>query len=259
MIGTCALCMKNADLLDSHLIPKWAYRRICENDPAVSRAPVYISDGNAVLSNKQTTGYLLCAECEQRFSTRENYLARLTELKDGRIKLFANITRLDTPERKLASLSKDVDAEQIAYFAASVMWRGCVMIGGCKLGVYEPKFRQYLLDQAPFPHEAIISVGLFEESSDFDTSGWVSEPASQKVGLLWLHGFLLNGLVFRCFIGKTLDKNLHQISLAGPNPKKYISILKPEECNDFLAAVEVAGNAKHRGKLARANYRSGTL
>ena len=251
MIGTCALCKKNADLQDSHLIPKWAYRRVCEADPAGPRAPVNVARGNAVLSNKQTTGYLLCAECEQRFSTREDYLARLTELKKGRISLYGNVTRLDTPERKLASLSKDVDAEQIVYFAASVMWRGCAMTGGCKLGIYEPKFRQYLLDQAPFPREAILSVGLFEESPDFDTRGWVSEPASQKVSLLWLHGFLLDGLVFRCFVGKALNQNLHQVSLAGPNPQKYVSILKPEECNDFLAAVEVAGNAKHRGKLAR--------
>lgn len=251
MIGTCALCMKNADLQNSHLLPKWAYRRICEADPAASQAPVNVVGGNAVLCNKQTTGHLLCAECEQRFSTRENYLARLTELKNGQIKIFGYVTRLDTPERKLASLRKDVDAEQIAYFAASVMWRGCVMTGGCKLGAYEPKFRQYLLDKAPFPKEAIISVGLFEESPDFDTVGWVSEPASQKVGLLWLHGFLLNGLVFRCFVGKAIDQNLRQVSLAGPNPQKYVSILKPEECNDFLAAIEVAGNAKHRGKLAR--------
>lgn len=251
MIGTCTLCRKNADLQNSHLVPKWAYRRICEADPTGSQAPVNVAGGNAVLSNKQTTGYLLCAECEQRFSTRENYLARLTELENGQIKLIGNVTRLDTPERKLASLRKSVDAEQIAYFAASVIWRGCVMTGGCKLGVYEPKFRQYLLNQAPFPREAIISVGLLEASPNFDTRGWASEPASQKVGILWLHEFLLNGLVFRCFVGQALDQNLHQVSLAGPNPQKYVSILKPEECNDFLAAIEVAGNAKHRGKLAR--------
>jgi hypothetical protein len=253
MIGTCALCNKNANLQNSHLIPKWAYRRILENDPEKPRAPVAITDGNAVLSNKQTTAYLLCAECEQRFSTCENYVARLTELENGQIKLFAYITRSDTPKRKMASLNKDVDVEQLVYFAASVLWRGCVITGGCELGVYEPKFRQYLLNQAPFPPEAIITLGLFEESKDFDTLGWVSEPASKKASPVWVHGFLLTGLVFRCLVGKTLDQNLYQVSLAGPNPQKYVSILKPEECNDFLAAVEVASNAKHRGKLAETN------
>ncbi|HUW20687.1 MAG TPA: hypothetical protein VMW16_15420 [Sedimentisphaerales bacterium] len=183
-------------------------------------------------------------------SRREDYVASLTESNKGQIKLFSQVIRLNTPKRVLASLNKEVDAEQIVYFAASVMWRGCVMTGGCKLGAYEPNFRRYLLGEAPFLREAVISVGLFEESPDFDTRGWVSEPASMKAGLLWLHGFLMAGLVFRCFVGKAINQDLHQVSLAGPNPKKYVSILKPEECGDFLAAVEMAGNAKHRGSFA---------
>lgn len=252
MIGTCALCEKNAALQDSHLIPQWAYRRVCEAYPTREKAPVLVAaDGNAVLINKETTGYLLCAECEQRFGKREDYVAKLTELEDGQIKLFRNVTKLDTPRQVLALLSADVDAEQIVYFGASVMWRGCVMTGGCKLGSYKEKFRLYLLGEAPFPSEAVISMGLFEESPNFNTRGWVSEPASRKVGLIWVHGFLLDGLVFRCLVGKAINQKLHQVSLAGPHTKKYVSILKPEECGDFLAAVEVAGNATPRGKLAK--------
>jgi hypothetical protein len=112
------------------------------------------------------------------------------------------------------------------------------------------RFRQYLLDEAPFPCEAVISVGLFDDSPDVDTRGWVSEPASTKAGLLWLHGFLIAGLAFRCFVGKLINPDWRQVSLAGPNPKKYVSIIKPEECGDFLAAVEMVANAKTRGKLA---------
>lgn len=251
MIGSCALCKREGALQNSHLIPQWAYRRVCEAYPTREKAPVLVADGNAVLINKETTGYLLCTECEQRFSEREDYMANLTEYKNGRIKLFSSVTKLDTPKKMLAMLNMDEDAEQIAYFCASVMWRGCVMTGDCKLGPYEERFRLYLLGEAPFPREAVISVGLFEESPNFNTRGWVSEPASRKVGLVWVHGFLLSGLVFRCLVGKTIDQKLHQVSLAGSHPKKYVSILNPEECGDFLAAVEVAGNATPRGKLAK--------
>jgi hypothetical protein len=251
MIGTCALCQKEADLQDSHLIPKWAYRRVCDVDPLGTKAPVHISDGSAVLSNKQTSKYLLCTDCEQRFSKRENYVARLTQLDHGQIKLFRNITRLDTPRKVLASLNEDVDGDQIAYFAASIMWRGCVITGGCKLGPYESKFRQYLLGTTRFPPEAAISVGLFEQSPNIDARGWVSEPASVKTNMGWLHGFLLAGFAFRCWVGKAVPQEWQQVSLAGSNPKKYVSIIKPEDCADFLAAAEMAGSAKHRGKLAR--------
>lgn len=251
MIGTCALCQKKADLQDSHLIPKWAYKRVCEADPEGAKAPVCVADGNAILSNRQTTQHLLCADCEQRFSKCEDYVARLTELDNGRIKLFGNITRLDTPEKVLASLNKDVEADQIAYFAASLIWRACVMKRGCRLGPYEQKFRQYLLGNTKFPPEAAISVGLFEASTNVDARGWVSEPSSVNTDAGRLHGFLLAGLAFRCWVGKAVPRDWQQVSLAGPNSTKYVSVIKPEKCADFLAAVEMAGSATHRGKLAK--------
>jgi len=251
MIGTCALCQKNADLQDGHLIPKWAYKRVCNVNPTGAKNPVIVADGNAFLSSKQTKKYLLCFDCEQRFSKSEDYVAGLTEPDNGQIKLFRDITRLDTPKKVLASLNKDVDCGQIAYFAASVMWRVCVITTDCKLGPYEPSFRKYLLGETRFPPEAALFVGLFEKSPNVDTRGWVSEPTSKKAGLLWYHGFLIAGLAFKCFVGKAINQNMHQSSLVGPNPDKYVSIIKPEECGDFLAAVEMASNAKHRGNLAR--------
>ena len=241
----------NANLQNSHLIPKWAYKRVCAFDPAGAKTPVQIAGGKAVFSNKQTTQYLLCAQCELRFSEREDYVAKLTEPDNDQIKIFRNITRLAAPKKVLASLNEVVNCDHIVYFAASVLWRGCLMTGDCKLGPYEPKFRQYLLGETGFPPEAALSLGLFEHSPHIDARGWVSEPASTKAKIGWLHGFLLAGLAFRCWVGKAVPSEWQQVSLAGPNPKKYVSIVKPEECGDFLAAVEMAVSAKHRGKLAK--------
>ena len=253
MIGTCALCHKNTDLQNSHLIPKWAYRRICKIDQADSKIPIHIADGNAAFSNRQTTKHLLCADCEQRFSNSEGYLARLTALDNGRIELFRRVMRLDTPRSVLASLHHAEDADHLTYFAASVIWRGSVMTSGCELGPYVDKFRRYLLCETQFPREAVISVGLLEQSpnSNADPRGWISTPASTKAGTMWLHGFLLAGLAFRCWVGKEIPKKWHNVSLAGPNSTKYVSILKPEECTDFLAAAEMVKMAKPRGKLAK--------
>jgi hypothetical protein len=249
MIGTCALCQKNSDLQNSHLVPKWAYRRIRELDPTGATAPVHIAGGNAVMSNKQTTKYLLCTDCELRLSRSEDHVARLTEPDNGQIKLFGSLTRLDTPRKVLASLNDGADADQLAYFATSVMWRGCVMTGACRLGPYEPRFRQYLLGAAAFPPEAAIHVALFEQSPNVDARGWVSNPTSTKANFGWLHGFLLAGLAFRCWVGKSIPQEWQQASLAGPNAKKYVSIINPEACADFLAAAEMTANAKPRGRL----------
>jgi uncharacterized C2H2 Zn-finger protein len=204
MIGICALCHENGDLQNSHLIPAWSYRRICDVDPSKPKAPIHIAGGTAVLTSRQTTKYLLCARCEGLFSKSEDYVAKLTQSDNGQIEFFKHVTRLDTPRKVLALLNRIEDGDQLAYFGASVVWRGSMMTVGCRLGSYEAKFRQYLLGEAQFPDEASISVALLEKSPNVDARGWVSEPCCCKVGEGRLHGFSLAGLVFRCFIGKAI-------------------------------------------------------
>ena len=58
-IGTCALCQRDAVLRNSHLIPQWAYKRVCNVDPLGAKDPVHIANGNAFFSSKQTTKYLI--------------------------------------------------------------------------------------------------------------------------------------------------------------------------------------------------------
>lgn len=256
MIGICALCHEKGDLQNSHLIPAWSYRRICDVDASNPKAPIYIAGGNAVLTNRQATKYLLCSRCEALFSKSEDYVARLTESDDGQIGLFKHVTRLDTPTKVLALLNRFEDGDQLAYFAASMVWRGSVMTRGCELGPYEAKFRQYLLGEAPFPAGASISVALLENSPNVDARGWLSAPSSSKMSVGRLHGFMLAGLVFRCFVGKAIPVEWQNVSLTGATSKKYVSILKPEECADFIAAAEMVGRAKPRGKLAKTSLSS---
>jgi hypothetical protein len=245
MLGICALCQKNSDLQDSHLIPKWTYKRVLEADSSGAKAPVQIEGGKAFTSNKQTKMHLLCFECEQLFSKSENHVAGLTQRTNRGIKLLEKVTRLEKKQTVMASFDNKEDAEQLAYFAASIFWRGCVMNRCCKLGPYEPSFRQYLRGVAAFPAEAVMHVALLEGSTDIDPRGWISEPSSRKVNIGWLHGFLLDGLAFRCWVGKSLPKAWGQVSLAGPNSKKYASILRPDSCSDFLAAVDLVANVKN--------------
>lgn len=251
---TCALCKNEADLVDSHLIPRWAYKRVLEADGGEEKAPVLVSAGAACYSNVQTTKHLLCTDCEGRFSKREDYVARLTRINEaGQPRIFDYVKRLDTPTGILAELSNDVDVESIAYFAASIIWRGCAMNLGCVLGPYEIQFRNFLLGVAPFPKDAVLSMGILEQTPNIlSPYGWVTEPTSTKAGVLWLHGFMVAGLAFRCFVGKKINPAWRNVCLSGQasTTSTYVSLLQPEQCPDFLAAASMAAGAVPKGKLA---------
>jgi hypothetical protein len=222
----------------------WVHKRVLDVDPSRPKAPVYITKGNAVFSNKQTRKHLLCGVCEQRFSTNEDYVARLTSPEGLQTKLFNKLPRLGSGERVTACMEDDEDGDQLSYFAASLMWRCSVMTGECQLGPYEEEFRLYLLDAAPFPRHAVLAAEVFENTQETDVRGWASEPTSKKVGIGWLHGFMLGGIGFRCWVGKAVPSQMRKISIAERGQKRYVSIVKPEGSYDFLAAAEMAIKAK---------------
>lgn len=257
-MNICALCRQRKTLKDSHLIPKWVYKRLLHSESENNKHPVKVAGKAACLTSDQITQYLLCDDCEDRFSKREDYVARLTVLENGTPRILQSIVRLDTPRGVLSELGNDIDSAQIAYFASSIFWRSCVMQRGCKLGPYESQFRSYLLEETPFPPIAMLSLGILEPYAQTDNPYhginpyvWVTEPASSRAGALRLHGFILCGLVFRCFIGQALPIMWKQkICLAGTAQRKFVSLFKPDKCEDFLNALDMLTGAKPRGKLA---------
>lgn len=251
MRGTCALCKQVAELQNSHLIPAWAYRRLSK--ARGQSAPVRISGGSAVQTNVQITQRLLCATCEGYFGRRESHVARLTQPVGDSIKFARKVTRISAPSGRLASCNDRLDADQLAYFAASMFWRASVMRGSYRLGAYEEEFRRYLLGEAAFSSRVALSVGLFDPSIDrtTDLRGWASAPAQKRTSNGWLHGFLMCGLVFRGFVGGSVPHGWAGISIAAPDAKGFVSILTRDECPDFLAAFELLGSATPRGRRLR--------
>src|SRR5271156_6072063 len=132
-IGVCKLCLQTKDLQNSHYMPKGAYK--INRAPALKNAsPVVLSDEQLLQSTAQLSDYLLCPDCEQRFSRNgeawvlnnvpRNYgekfpildalSAEVPLLMDGGTKLFSG------------AKVKSLDMEKVVYFAMSVFWRGAV-------------------------------------------------------------------------------------------------------------------------------------
>ena len=64
----CALCLKEKLLCDSHLIPA-SIMRLMRTKNLRNQNPIIVSDTLHYTTSKPCMDYLLCEECEKRFST----------------------------------------------------------------------------------------------------------------------------------------------------------------------------------------------
>ena len=197
--------------------------------------------------------FLLCGECEGRFSTREDYVAQLTD--DGAAKVFQHVRIVGESMAGAVELDRDgIDTDKLSYFAISVIWRSGFIDGGCQLGKYAEQFRKYLLGEDEFPRFAALTMTIVGPSGkgagNGDVHNMYTQPSSARDGLLWFHGFSLFGLVFRCFVGQALESDWkEQLCLAGPNGKKYALLQSAGQCADHRCAIDALMKAQPRGKL----------
>lgn len=142
----CALCQKDQALCDSHIYPKFTYKRMKEEEGrflAFSTSQPNL-DGRPVEDGLKEK--LLCKECEERFQKWEDYFARTVNQK----KMFD----LERPAdgKKWVRVS-GFDYAKTKLFLLSILWRTHVArhsLFQIKLGeTHEKRLRDMLLTNNP--------------------------------------------------------------------------------------------------------------
>lgn len=132
MNGICALCNKSKKLKYSHFMPKSVYRALSKGFPEHGESMIWISgrDKSAVYTSKQVKKYLLCANCELKFSQNgENkvlsLMARLNGFKLAtKIKKFKKLENINDKDEVWYFPPNEEDlALSFMYFAVSIAWR----------------------------------------------------------------------------------------------------------------------------------------
>ena len=167
-LETCALCLQQRKLRESHYIPQGVFKIVGHGGPEYESQSVSLNfqTGTTTYSNFQPKKRLLCGDCEQIFSCQgENQVIPelLTHqgfpLRDDVLSLVSN-NELVTRNTK-----GKLDYKSYAHFALSVIWRGSItrwpapydnLYG--KLRHHEDLFRRYLYGQSDFPHNTFITV-----------------------------------------------------------------------------------------------------
>jgi hypothetical protein len=213
----CKLCHSPSELLESHYIPKAAYKIIRQKNQA---PPVLVSDKVAIQSDKQIVDRLLCATCEDRFNKNgEGWALEYCFRGDDDFKL-KRLIQTQGPawdngrlQAYAAATIPEIDIEKLAYFAASIIWRGAVhqwKLKGIPVATleivpkYEEELRLYLLGEAAFPTNAVVWVSVVPSAGLWDTftpAYGEKDPRMQ----FWKYRFTLLGITFLFLLGNRLD------------------------------------------------------
>jgi hypothetical protein len=130
-VRQCPLCLNVRTLRMSHCIPASIYRLLRANQSKHPN-PVVFTEDIALQSSQQWQDYLLCDECEQRFSNSgEKYtIANCCRGYEGPFPLRTALE--SAPCQTVDEVSycftneTTINTAAIAYFGASIFWRAAV-------------------------------------------------------------------------------------------------------------------------------------
>ncbi|MGH9343929.1 MAG: hypothetical protein ACRD19_09235 [Terriglobia bacterium] len=161
-----------ADIQNSHLVPKAMYKYAV--DPKTGKPnTVIVNKKGSFPVVKQVTGHLLCWDCEQRIRNKgEDWM--MCHVWNGKTTRFPLLDTLNVavPVRPFgdallySATACGIDADQLAYFALSVLWRGAARewrtgqdsVYRITLGAYEEPIRRFLAGRANFPQDVSVTV-----------------------------------------------------------------------------------------------------
>jgi hypothetical protein len=219
MRGKCKLCLSEADLQDSHLLPKAAYRLIQKSD---GDPPVIMKSAVSMHTNEQLRDYVLCRDCEQRLNhDGENWVMehcyrnsdgfKLKELVESTKPLFENKLTVYS-----AATVPKIDFDKLAYFATSVLWRASVhdwksgkdKVRRLYLGKYTEELRRYLLGETGFPPNIVIWVSIVPEQKLWSAA---TPPYGDRMNECWEYRLPFLGIFFTIFLGARIDPVIRQM------------------------------------------------
>jgi hypothetical protein len=215
----CRLCLQPKELRRSHLLPAFLYR-LSRQPGAGNPNPIVMTSMVVVPTSKQLRDYLLCDECERRFSEHgENWIAR--QVYNGRD--FPFLDRLNvaiplhaTPQVKIFSgADAGIDTGKLAYFALSVVWRASVhkwlMPDGkttsIDLGAFQEPIRRFLLSETAFPAHVVVVVTA---CTDWVSQQTVFPPSAVPENPHTVFSSVVRGIAFRVLVGSDLPPEIRE-------------------------------------------------
>lgn len=228
MQGKCRLCLENAELQDSHLLPRALYRMIGRASNREHPDTLQLTHGSQRKSSEQASRHLLCWNCEQRLNKQgEDWMLRNCYRGQGRFRLRSEVNKraILYPGAAEAYPASEVEVAGLGYFALSVVWRASLCDWPCRgktytqlqLGPYQEEIRRWLRagDRTPSRVGVMVILSALERP-------WLamSLPFFYREGSYHCYRFHIPGVTFVATVGGSESPNVEdRISvLRSPNP-----------------------------------------
>ena len=130
-----------------------------------------------------------------------------------------------------ASKIPEIDIAALAYFPASIFWRGAIHPWNddgtipVQLGPFQESFRQYLMGLRSFPNDCCLLVAVREGKQ---ASYLMHPPTGERKGRFHVYNFPMPGFAFTLVVSKNIPAELsRKCFVRGPgNPVVVTSILE---------------------------------
>lgn len=234
--GKCKLCLLQKDLQESHFLPAAVFKALLsptERNPH----PRFVSPNITLDTSRQMKDYVLCRECEQKFSENGERWVLSHMAKDTgfplqeKLRKVAPIRSIPTLKTYAGALIPAIDVDKLEYFALSVFWRAAVHdwapVHGQKyerleLGPYEETLRQFLLSLSPFPKNVVTLISVYEELNFTRTAFPPARGERAPEGRSY--SFLIPGIQFSLSLGKGLPPEITEFNSHGPERKVFMAL-----------------------------------
>jgi hypothetical protein len=256
-LGRCRLCLRDEELRDSHLLAAGFYR-LARSPADDNPNPVVATAGVTMKSSRAVKSHALCGECEQRFSTRGEDWVLKNCLRDR--EGFAiqdalvrgqpiHVDLKDNIAVFAGNATAGVDPDQLSYFAASVFWRAAahtwMMAKNQRLklalGPYEESLRLFLRDEAPFPTDVAILVGVAQAST---LENFTALPTMiGRDGHYRVYWFKVPGVTFLLLVGRALTRG-HRDLCVIRSPERRILVGDLVEKTNTRLALKLFGHTR---------------
>lgn len=213
-VGLCAGCLLRAELRDSHVLSKFAYRRHERHGPTIE-----VRDGAARFQARQRTERLLCDACEQITGDDETAVSAWCwssgstspALDEVRAHRFVN-----SPGRMFADGS-GLPVDALCRVAMGVVFKAHASrtFANTSLGPYADPFREFVFDSGPYPLDVVLCLDVLEPSKSVPAPWGIFPPETKAHpspggDRFRAHFFQLPGLLFHVLVGRAVPEGLRR-------------------------------------------------